>query len=137
MKKVIVSVITCLLFCYSCIIGSFSKEIDGGFPDKIILSKEGGEFSYVGEEPIFSITIYEGWLVAGDSKHDSFVDTNGLKDSITVKYDWLTASTYKEARNTLKLFAEPNTSNCSRRFTLYINESAGPEYICIQIKQQD
>ncbi|MBO5903610.1 MAG: hypothetical protein J6Q40_06425 [Tidjanibacter sp.] len=137
MKKVIVSVITCLLFCSSCIIGSFRKEIDGGFPDKIILSKEGGEFSYVGEEPIFSITIYEGWLVAGDSKHDSFVDTNGLKDSITVKYDWLTASTYKEARNTLKLFAEPNTSNCSRRFTLYINESAGPEYICIQIKQQD
>lgn len=136
MKRVLLVIIGCLIFCTSCI-GSFRKEIDGGFPDKIILSKEGGEFSYVGEEPIFSITIYEGWLVASDSKHDSFIDTNGLKDSITVKYDWLTASTYKEARNTLKLFAEPNTSNRSRRFTLYINESAGPEYICIQIKQQD
>ena len=136
MKRVLLVIIGCLIACTSCI-GSFSKEIDGGFPDKIILSKEGGEFSYVGEEPIFSITIYEGWFVAGDSKHDSFVDTNGLKDSITVTYDWLTASTYKEASNTLKLFAEPNTSNCSRRFTIYLNESSGQEYICIQIKQQD
>ena len=136
MKRVLLVIIGCLIACTSCI-GSFSKEIDGGFPDKIILSKEGGEFSYVGEEPIFSITIYEGWLVAGDSKHDSFVDTNGLKDSITVTYDWLTASTYKEASNTLKLFAEPNTSNRSRRSTIYLNETAGYEYICIEIKQQD
>ena len=136
MKRVLLVIIGCLIACTSCI-GSFSKEIDGGFPDKIILSKEGGEFSYVGEVPIFSITIYDGVLFLDDSKNDSFIDTNGLKDSITVKYDWLTASTYKEARNTLKLFAEPNTSNSSRRFTLYINESAGPEYICIQIKQQD
>ena len=129
-------IIGCLIACTSCI-GSFSKEIDGGFPDKIILSKEGGEFSYVGEVPIFSITIYDGVLFLDDSKNDSFIDTNGLKDSITVKYDWLTASTYKEARNTLKLFAEPNTSNRSRRSTIYLNESAGYEYICIEIKQQD
>ena len=129
-------IIGCLIACTSCI-GSFSKEIDGGFPDKIILSKEGGEFSYVGEVPIFSITIYDGVLFLDDSKNDSFIDTNGLKDSITVKYDWLTASTYKEARNTLKLFAEPNTSNRSRRSTIYLNETAGYEYICIEIKQQD
>ena len=136
MKRVLLVIIGCLIACTSCI-GSFSKEIDGGFPDKIILSKEGGEFSYVGEEPIFSITIYDGVLFLDDSKNDSFIDTNGLKDSITVTYDWLTARTYKEARNTLKLFAEPNTSNCSRRFTIYLNESSGQEYICIQIKQQD
>ena len=86
MKRVLLVIIGCLIFCTSCI-GSFRKEIDGGFPDKIILSKEGGEISYVGEEPIFSITIYEGWFVASDSKHDSFIDTNGLKDSITVKYE--------------------------------------------------
>ncbi|MBR4038106.1 MAG: hypothetical protein IKM50_05805 [Tidjanibacter sp.] len=136
MKRVLLVIIGCLIACTSCI-GSFSKEIDGGFPDKIILSKEGGEFSYVGEVPIFSITIYDGVLFLDDSKNDSFIDTNGLKDSITVKYDWLTASTYKEARNTLKLFAEPNTSNRSRRSTIYLNETAGYEYICIEIKQQD
>lgn len=136
MKRVLLVIIGCLIACTSCI-GSFSKEIDGGFPDKIILSKEGGEFSYVGEVPIFSITIYDGVLFLDDSKNDSFIDTNGLKDSITVKYDWLTASTYKEARNTLKLFVEPNTSNRSRRSTIYLNETAGYEYICIEIKQQD
>lgn len=136
MKRVLLVIIGCLIACTSCI-GSFSKEIDGGFPDKIILSKEGGEFSYVGEVPIFSISIYDGVLFLDDSKNDSFIDTNGLKDSITVKYDWLTASTYKEARNTLKLFAEPNTSNRSRRSTIYLNETAGYEYICIEIKQQD
>ena len=136
MKRVLLVIIGCLIACTSCI-GSFSKEIDGGFPDKIILSKEGGEFSYVGEVPIFSITIYDGVLFLENKKNDSFIDTNGLKDSITVKYDWLTASTYKEARNTLKLFAEPNTSNRSRRSTIYLNETAGYEYICIEIKQQD
>ena len=46
MKRVLLVIIGCLIFCTSCI-GAFSKEIDGGFPDKIILSKEGGEFSYV------------------------------------------------------------------------------------------
>ena len=136
MKRVLLVIIGCLIACTSCI-GSFSKEIDGGFPDKIILSKEGGEFSYVGEEPIFSITIYDGVLILDDSKNDYFFDSNGLKDSITVTYDWLTASTYKEARNTLKLFAEPNTSNRSRTSTIYLNESAGHEYISITIKQQD
>ena len=86
---------------------------------------------------IFSITIYDGVLFLDDSKNDYFFDSNGLKDSITVTYDWLTASTYKEARNTLKLFAEPNTSNRSRTSTIYLNESAGHEYISITIKQQD
>ena len=127
MKRSILIVIGCLIFCTSCI-GAFLEEVDGGFPDKIYIPKEGGELTLTGSMRITHITI-EGKDKNGRSS------TKQEDGSIEVKHDWLRVRAEKEGSNTIKIYAEPNTSKKSRKCDLYINPTIGYEYACITVKQ--
>ena len=127
MKRVVLVIIGCLIFCTSCI-GAFLEEVDGGFPDKIYIPKEGGELTLTGSMRITHITI-EGKDKNGRSS------TKQEDGSIEVKHDWLRVRAEKEGSNTIKIYAEPNTSKKSRKCDLYINPTIGYEYACITVKQ--
>ncbi len=126
MKRSILIVIGCLIFCTSCI-GAFLEEVDGGFPDKIYIPKEGGELTLTGSMRITLISI-EG----KDKNSSSTIQEDG---SIEVKNDWLRVRAEKQGSNTIKIYAEPNTSKKSRKCDLYINLTIGYEYACITVKQ--
>ena len=126
MKRVLLVIIGCLIFCTSCI-GAFLEEVDGGFPDKIYIPKEGGELTLTGSMRITNISIY-----GKDKNRGSTIQEDG---SIEVKNDWLRVRAEKQGSNTIKIYAEPNTSKKSRKCDLYINLTIGYEYACITVKQ--
>ena len=126
MKRSILIVIGCLIFCTSCI-GAFLEEVDGGFPDKIYIPKEGGELTLTGSMRITHISI------EGKDKNSS--STKQEDGSIEVKNDWLRVRTEKQGSNTIKIYAEPNTSKKSRKCYIYIDRTIGYEYACIMVKQ--
>ena len=126
MKRVILVIIGCLIFCTSCI-GAFLEEVDGGFPDKIYIPKEGGELTLTGSMRITLISIY-----GKDKNRGSTIQEDG---SVEVKNDWLRVRAEKQGSNTIKIYAEPNTSKKSRKCDLYINPTIGYEYACIKVKQ--
>ena len=126
MKRVLLVIIGCLIFCTSCI-GAFLEEVDGGFPDKIYIPKEGGELTLTGSMRITLISIY-----GKDKNRSSTIQEDG---SIEVKNDWLRVRAEKQGSNTIKIYAEPNTSKKSRKCDLYINPTIGYEYACIMVKQ--
>ena len=126
MKRVLLVIIGCLIFCTSCI-GAFLEEVDGGFPDKIYIPKEGGELTLTGSMRITLISIH-----GKDKNRSSTIQEDG---SIEVKNDWLRVRAEKQGSNTIKIYAEPNTSKKSRKCDLYINLTIGYEYACITVKQ--
>ncbi|MBR4063787.1 MAG: hypothetical protein IKK02_00780 [Tidjanibacter sp.] len=126
MKRVLLVIIGCLIFCTSCI-GAFQKEIDGGFPDKVTFPKEGGELSLTGEIPIYSIGIYYSGNQSGHRKKED--------GSIEASLDWLTVRA-KMGSNTIYLYADPKNNNKGRTFYVNLNHSDGyGEYVEIKVKQ--
>ncbi len=126
MKRVLLVIIGCLIACTSCI-GSFSKEIDGGFPDEITFPKEGGELSITGEIPISGIHIlYNG--------EEVFV-TDSTDGNITATLDWLTAKA-QEKSTQIQLCAEANTTAKSRKAYVLLNWGVLPKYVRIAVIQE-
>ncbi|MBR2060517.1 MAG: BACON domain-containing protein [Tidjanibacter sp.] len=125
MKRVLLVIIGCLLFCTSC---DRFIEVDGGFPDKIHIPKEGGELTLTGSMPIISISIYG----KDNEKRSRYNKEDG---SVEVKNHWLIARAETRGSKTFSLTAEPNTSNKSRKFDIYINYTSGLEYACFTVKQ--
>ena len=126
MKRSILIVIGCLIFCTSCI-GSLQYEIDGGFPDKVTFPKEGGELSLTGEIPIMSIEIFY--------KENSAVDRKKEDGNIEASLDWLTVRG-KVGSNTIYLYADPKSNDKKRTFYIDLNRTDGyGDYVCIQVKQ--
>ena len=126
MKRVVLVIIGCLIFCTSCI-GSLQYEIDGGFPDKVTFPKEGGELSLTGEIPIMSIVIYY--------KENSAADRKKEDGNIEASLDWLTVRG-KVGSNTIYLYADPKSNDKKRTFYIDLNSTDGyGDYVSIQVKQ--
>lgn len=124
MKRIALMLLLIPLFAVSC-----TREIDGGFPDKITFPTEGGEKSYTGEIWISTIDIHDY-----DGKGVEVMDKQ-QDGSIVAEYDWLKVSTPDESSSILNLSAKPNTTGKSRKLYVNLNFVIGPEYTGITIVQ--
>ena len=123
MKSILIKTIlsSFLLLCVSCF-----KEVDLGFPQKIIFPKGGGEKIVTGK-------VSFGYAGIEDYRGNSGDIIRG-EDGITYTvYDWLSVGYGDFSNEELKVYATPNTTG--KRRTLYIEVYSGPEYQVITVKQ--
>ena len=89
--------------CSSCFIGSISKKIDLGLPDKIFFPKEGGERIYFATDQIrISITNMDR------NNYKRYTDDKGV---FCIEYTWLTV---KYKGNILIVKLEPAPDDIQR-----------------------
>lgn len=120
LKTLILIIPFFLLSCY------YDKD-NNGYPDSVEFPPEGGVKIVYGARALVGVEIEEG---AEDSKFETFWDD---KDSVVVKYHWLTVvGKYQE--NSIKIIAEH--TDISKKRSLRITGFLGDEFAEIDVIQK-
>lgn len=116
-----------LALVVSVIMTSCDKEVDMGYPTRVVFTMDGGEKIVTGVVPFTNAHIHD----YKSGEQGSVLATEGDIDSEVFK--WLKIE-YVVHSTELKIIAEPNTSGKSRE--LHIELYSGPEYHVINVKQE-
>jgi hypothetical protein len=100
------------------------EEDRWGWDNKVVFSAAGGEEDVDGDDAIHTLSIGDG---RGDEK--GAVEIGGI---MTVKYDWLTATTVKGS-DEISLIAQPNKTGERRK--LYVFGMVGNRTMDITVVQ--